>query len=45
MKTFIVMAIAMFSLGVGAADAQSFSHRAPASYSAGQYNWTAGGGG
>ena len=45
MKHFIIAAIAILSVGVGAANAQSFSHRAPPSQGANQYNWTAGGGG
>jgi hypothetical protein len=45
MKHLIFAVIAIVSIGVGSASAQSLSHRAPPAQSGNSYNWTAGGGG
>ena len=45
MKKIILAALAVLSLGAGAANAQSMAHRAPSQQNANQNNWLAGGGG
>ncbi len=45
MKTMILAAFAALSLGVGAANAQSMSHSAPAQQQGNQFNFLQGGGG
>lgn len=45
MKKIIFAALAVLSLGVGAANAQSMSHSAPSRQNTSQNNWMSGGGG